>query len=266
MPMAKVSDIEMYYEEVGQGDPLMIVTGWARAERAFSRHVEWFSQHYRCIRHDKRGIGQSGAPDAPYSTKMMADDLDGLMEHLNLASVRVLGGGGMGALIAMELAINYPDRVRSLVLGSPCVKADNFLCQLMLFWKELRRLDVDLWAREVTFWCYAPESFNARPEMPEAAWKARGAEETFPQPWAFDRIIDAYLSHDVTDRVHLIRCPTLITTGGSEDFITGPRYAREVYARIPGAKLHLFEGTSHNFHIERFEEFGQMVLDWFAQT
>ena len=194
MPKVKVSDIEVYYEEAGQGEPLIIVTGWARAERAFSRHVDWFSQHYRCIRHDKRGIGQS--PDAPYSIKMMADDLDGLMGHLDLRNSRVLGGGGMGALVAMELAINHADRVRSLVLGSPCLAADNFLRELMLFWKDLRRLDVDLWAREVTFWCYAPESFNSRPEMPEAAWKARGAEETFPQPWAFDRVIDAYLSHE----------------------------------------------------------------------
>ena len=133
MPKVKVSDIEVYYEEAGQGEPLIIVTGWARAERAFSRHVDWFSQHYRCIRHDKRGIGQS--PDAPYSIKMMADDLDGLMGHLDLRNSRVLGGGGMGALVAMELAINHADRVRSLVLGSPCphsLRCPDFLGPLLL--------------------------------------------------------------------------------------------------------------------------------------
>ena len=75
MPKVRVSDIDMHYDEVGSGPPLLISTGWARAERAFIQHRELLAQNFRCIRHDHRGIGASDAPDAPYSIEMMADDL-----------------------------------------------------------------------------------------------------------------------------------------------------------------------------------------------
>ncbi len=127
MPHATVSDIEMYYETYGDGEPLLITSGWARAERAHVHHRDLFAEHYLCIRHDHRGMGRSGAPDYPYTTQMMGDDLAGLLDHLALDKVRVLGGGGMGGLIAAQLAINHPDRVRSLFIGAGCAKADNFL-------------------------------------------------------------------------------------------------------------------------------------------
>ena len=266
MPKLKVSDIEMYYEETGQGDPLLLISGWSTAARSFRGHLDAFAKHYRCIRVDKRGIGETDAPDAPYSIRMMADDVNDRLDALGLREVRVLGAGGMGALVAMELAINHPEKLRSLVLGSPCLKVDNFFRQLMLVWKDLWKINTELWAREVTMWCFTPETFNQRPDLPESSWKARAAEKTFAKPWAYDRIIDAYLDHDATDRVHLIRCPTLVTVGGFEDLITGPRYAREVYARIPGAKLHIFENTSHSFPAEAQEEWGAVIEKWFAKT
>jgi pimeloyl-ACP methyl ester carboxylesterase len=92
----------------------------------------------------------------------------------------------MGALVAMELAIRHPAKVSALMLGSPSLKVDNFLLEIMLMWKDLRRLDPVLWAREVTLWCYTPETFNARPEIAQAGARARAGEQTFVQPWAFD--------------------------------------------------------------------------------
>ena len=148
MPYATVSDIEMYYEEYGTGEPLLITTGWALAERAHAHHRELFAESYRCIRHDHRGMGRSGAPDYPYTTQMMGDDLAGLLDHLGLENIRVLGGGGMGGLIAAQLAINHPDKVRSLFLGAGCARADNFLKTVMGVWKDLYDLDREIWARE----------------------------------------------------------------------------------------------------------------------
>jgi len=263
MPKIRVSDIDMHYEEVGDGPPLLISTGWARAERAFVQHRELLAGNFRCIRHDHRGIGASGAPDAPYSMEMMADDLAGLLEALRIPRCRVLGGGGMGALVCMELAIRHPEKVSALMLGSPCLKVDNFLREVMMMWKELRRLDPVLWAREVTLWCYAPETFNARPEITAAAALARGGEQTFPQPWAFGRIVDAYCAYDATGRAGGIACPTLITSGGEQDLITGPRFADEVQRAIPDSRLHVFERTSHNFWVERVEDWWALTRDFF---
>ena len=203
MPYATVSDIEMYYEEYGTGEPLLITTGWALAERAHAHHRELFAESYRCIRHDHRGMGRSGAPDYPYTTQMMGDDLAGLLDHLGLENIGVLGGGGMGGLIAAQLAINHPDKVRSLFLGAGCARADNFLKTVMGVWKDLYDLDREIWARELALWVLTPETFNSRPELADNAWKGaawpktrfrrrvrsgaspmRIVRTTLPTPWA----------------------------------------------------------------------------------
>ena len=70
MPKAKVSDIEMYYEENGEGGPLLITSGWSHAERAFRHHRDLLASKYRCIRHEHRGIGNTDATDGPLSSRI----------------------------------------------------------------------------------------------------------------------------------------------------------------------------------------------------
>ena len=267
MPKVRVSDIEMHYQEAGEGDPLLVTGGWGLGPRWLEGpQREEFTKRYRCIVHDHRGMGGTDAPDAPYTTETMGDDLNGLLERLDLDRVRVLGQGGMGGIVALQLAINHPDKVRSLSVGAGCARVDPFLREVMHVWKELRRQDPVLWAREVYLWCVTPEYYNAHPESTQAAVANRIDYNPFLQPWAYDHTVDAYVSHDVTDRLHLVKCPTLVTCGGWEDFITGPRYAREVAARIPGAKLHIFENTSHNYGSQFREEYDRLILDWFERT
>lgn len=266
MPVAKLKSVEMYFEETGSGEPLLITTGWAQAERAFAAHRELLANNYRCIRHDHRVIGRSVAPDTPTSMAEMGDDLAQLLDHLNVPEVRVLGGGGMGALVAMELAIQHPDRVRSLHLGAPCLRADPFLVSILKVWKRLRRLDPVLWAEEVTHWCYTPATFAENPTLAETGARARAAERTFPDDGCYDRTVDAYIAHDVTHTVGQIRCPVQISNGGDLDLITGPRMAREVHAAIPHSELVVFDDCSHNYFTEDADRFGKLLIDWFART
>lgn len=266
MPMAKLDEISMYYEETGSGEPLLITTGWAMAERAFVQHRELLAGHYRCIRHDHRLIGRSGAPEGPTSIAAMADDLSQLLDHLGIDNARVLGGGGMGAIVAMELAIRHPGKVRLLHLGSPCLRPDAFLVSIMRMWKRLRRLDPVLWAEEVTHWCYTPETFLSRPQMAEQAARARAVEKTFPDDSCFDRVLDAYMTFDATGRTGQIRCPVQISNGGELDLITGPRMAKAVHAAIPGSELVVFENGSHNYFVEDSERFGQILVDFFGRA
>ncbi len=264
MPRARLPGIDLYFEQSGAGPPLLVTAGWTLAERAFASHRALLEASYRCLRHDHRGMGRSTAPPGPITIEAMADDLGALLGHLGLPAVRVLGGGGMGALVAMELAIRHPARVSALLLGSPSLRADAFLREIMAMWKALRRLDPRLWAREVTFWCYAPETFEARPDIVAAALQGRAGEPTFADADAFDRIVDAYVAYDASERAGRIRCPVMVTSGGNEDLITGPRFARAVQRAIPGSTLHVFQGASHNYWVERPEEFGRLVLEWFA--
>ena len=101
-------------------------------------------------------------------------------------------------------------------------------------------------------------------DLTAAAARARGGEQTFAQPWSFDRIVDAYCAYDATGRAGRINCPTLVTSAGEQDLITGPRFAYEAQRAIPNSKLHIFERTSHNFWVEKFDEWGVVPRDFFG--
>lgn len=266
MPMAQLNEVEMFYEEVGAGEPLLITTGWARAERAFVHARDLLAAEYRCIRHDHRHIGRTLAEDKPTDMAVLADDLVQLLDHLDIPRARILAGGGMGALVGMQMAIRHPERVRALHLGSPCLKPDAFLVSLMGVWVRLRAIDPVLWAEEVTHWCYTPESFATRPEIVDGARKARSQEQTFPDNRDFQRLADAYCAFDITDLAAQIKCPVQISNGGEYDLITGPRMAREVHAAIPQSELVIFENCSHNYFVEDPERFGAMLLDFFKRV
>jgi 3-oxoadipate enol-lactonase len=265
MPKAKVSDIEMYYEVAGSGPPLLMSSGWSLAGRNFGGVHPILAQHYTCIRHDHRCMGRSDAPDTPFTIATLADDLIGLLDHLKIERTRMIGGGGMGARVAMELAIRYPSRISARELGSPVLKSDAFSRALANVWKKLRTLDPVLWAEEVTLWSYTPDTYINRPELPETAFKGRAGENTFPSPGSYDRIVDAMLNLDLRDRAHLIKCPTLITSGGIQDHFSGRRYAEEVHKAIPNSVLHIFEDCAHGYPGEAKDEYIAHVLDWFAK-
>ena len=267
MPKVQVSDIEMYYEERGKGDPLLITTGWALGSRWWTGpNWEVFAEKYRSLVHDHRGMGASSAPDVSYTTKTMADDLAGLFEQLGLGPVRIMGHGGMGGVIALQLAINHPDKVRCISVGAGCAKVDPFLRELMLVWKDLRKLDPVLWAREVHLWSVTTSYYNAHPEGTQSAITSRIDFNPFNEPWSYDRTIEAYINHDVTDQLHLVKCPTMITCGGPGDPITGSRFSRELADGIAGAKLHVFEDGGHNYRGVHHEEYTRLLLDFFANN
>ena len=266
MPMAQLNSVEMFYEEDGTGEPLLITTGWARADRAFAAQREVLARHYRCIRHDHRHIGRTQSPDEPTDIGVLADDLAQLLDFLSVPSARVLAGGGMGALVGMELAIRHPAKVRALHLGSPCLKPDRFLVSIMDVWKRLRALDPVLWAEEVTHWCYTPDSFLSRREVVEGARRARAQEQTFPDNRDFERLVDAYCAFDATDWAGKIACPVQISNGGELDLITGPRMAREVHSAIPHSELIVFEDCSHNYFVEDSDRFAKLLIEFFAKV
>ena len=124
MPMARVNGININYKVEGQGEPLVMLMGLSAALGAWSSQVPLLKKYYRVIRLDNRGAGKSDKPAGPYTTKMMADDTVGLMDHLGIEKANFMGVS-MGGMIAQEIAINYPQRVNKLILASTYACNDN---------------------------------------------------------------------------------------------------------------------------------------------
>jgi pimeloyl-ACP methyl ester carboxylesterase len=90
--------------------------GLATDKNRWTAGVYFFKKYYKIVTFDNRGVGESDKPAGPYTTKMMADDTVGLMDHLGIKKANILGVS-MGGMIALEIAINYPEKVSKLVLG-----------------------------------------------------------------------------------------------------------------------------------------------------
>src|SRR5437870_10570877 len=123
MATATVDSIELYYEEHGRGDPLLLIMGLAADSTAWMFQVPDFAERYRTITFDNRGVGRSSKPPGPYTIHQMADDAAGLLDALRIARAHVLGVS-MGGMIAQEL--------RSEEHTSELQSRGQLVCRLLL--------------------------------------------------------------------------------------------------------------------------------------
>ncbi|OLC17397.1 MAG: hypothetical protein AUH29_02005 [Candidatus Rokubacteria bacterium 13_1_40CM_69_27] len=264
MPKVRVNDIEMYYAEAGAGEPLVLIMGFGGDHLAWGFQMPAFTQAYRVIAFDNRGAGQTDAPDRPYTTRMMADDTAGLMEALGIDRAHVVGVS-MGGMIAQELALNHPRRMRSLQLGCTLARPDAYLKALNAAWRQIRtHLGREAALRAIGLWLFAPATYNERPELVEMILQNALANPHPQSLTGFLRQGEAVAAHDTLDRLHAIRCPTLVSVG-EEDILVPSRFSRELAARIPGATLRTLPGAAHGYFWERPEAFNALGLEFLAR-
>lgn len=264
MPKVTVNGITLHYAEVGSGDPLLLIMGFGGDHLAWGFQVAAFSERYRVISFDNRGAGQSDVPDLPYTTRMMAEDAVGLLDALRIERAHVLGVS-MGGMIAQEVALNHPGRVRSLQLHCTYARPDRYMRALMETWRMVRaRATQEEWMRTVALWLFSPRTFQERPEFVEMIIQTGLAN---PHPFSltgFLRQGDAVRDHDALDRLPGLTVPTLVSVA-EDDTLVPPRFAREVAGAIRGAELRVLDGAGHCYFWERPDVFNAMCLDFIAR-
>src|SRR3972149_968391 len=116
MASARVGDLDLYYEEHGRGDPLLLIMGLAADSTAGMFQVPELARHYRTVLFDNRGVGRSEKPPGPYTIHEMADDAAGLLDVLDIPRGPVVGVS-MGGMMAQELALRHAGVGRRLGLA-----------------------------------------------------------------------------------------------------------------------------------------------------
>ena len=106
----------IYWDEQGSGDPILLIMGLGYPSYLWHRTRPVLNKRYRTIALDNRGSGQSDAPAGPYSIALMASDAAATLEAAGVERAHVFGLS-MGGMIAQEFALQYPERLRSLILG-----------------------------------------------------------------------------------------------------------------------------------------------------
>ena len=265
MPTVRANDIEIYYEECGSGEPLLLIMGWGGNTATWKPQIPGLAEQHRLIVFDNRGIGRTSAPEGPYTIGEMAADTVGLMDALELPWAHVFGIS-MGGMVAQELALRHPDRVGALVLGctsaggSGAAGADQLQSDIAAFRDATtgRRPDLE-WFSE----------FLKHLWTEEALLKA----DTHLQDFVFSLIrfpprghglrsqADAVANHDSHDRLHQIGHAALVITG-TDDTLIDPENSAILAELIPDAELRYFDDLKHAFHLERPDLVNAVILDF----
>ena len=275
MSVARVDSIELYYEEHGSSDPLLLIMGLAADSTAWMFQVPDFAKRYRTIIFDNRGVGRSSKPPGPYTIHQMADDATALLDVLGIPKAHVVGVS-MGGMIAQELALRHPARVRGLVLACTFPEPDaeterHRAFQVTQLGGQVTasgetRIDVSAINPLMLLQHLLPRVFNQSyidHELPKLIQIFGGALQ-----WGFSMEailgqVEAVMGHRATDRLHQITAPTLVITGDA-DLLVSPANSDILARNIPGAKLMKVPGGSHGFNFETPDVFNREVLDFLA--
>ena len=261
MPKVRVNGIEMYYEVIGAGEPLVLIMGFGGDHLAWAFQAHAFAERYRVVTFDNRGVGQTDSPDGPYTIRTMADDTAALMEALGIERAHVIGAS-MGGMIAQELALAHPHRVRTLHLACTMARPDTHMKALLATWREMHMvLGRESLMRAVALWLFSFRTYDARPEFIDMVIQTALANP-YPQSAAgFFGQAAAIEAHDTLARLPGIRCPTLVTVA-EEDLLVPPRFSRELVARIPGAALRAVVEAGHVYFWEQPDAFNNLCLEF----
>lgn len=264
MPEAAANGITIHYEERGEGDPLMLIMGLGADGSLWEDHVQEYEKHFRCILMDNRGAGGSDKPGGPYSTKMMADDTAGLMDALGIEKAHI-AGISMGGAIAQELALNHPDKARSLVLVSTWAKCNNYAVTVFEHFRKIRATaQPGDFLELLQLWIYAPPFYDGHMDDLRQG-QQDAADDANPMPQhAFSAQCDACIDHDTTGRLDQINVPTLITIG-DQDIFTPPAFSQYLHENISGSEIFFLQGCGHAHHWEDLEKFNGKTSSFMQQ-
>jgi len=261
VPKIRVNDIEMNYELHGEGEPLVLIMGLTGSLEGWRPLVPAFAREYRVLIFDNRGAGLTDKPAGPYSMPMMADDTAGLMDALGIESARVYGIS-MGGMIAQELALRHPQKVKALVLGCTTPGGPNSSPPS----KETVEALVSIGSLgleeglEIVLRLLYTEEFIAKYREPLREMTLNSFDLRTPRHAAQAQraAIDA---HDTYDRLPQIRAPTLVIAGGKDELV--PSANSPILAqRIPGAELVMYPKARHGYLGENAAEATAAVLDF----
>lgn len=265
MPIQPLNDISLYYEIHGQGEPLVLIGGLTSDHQVWKSALRVFSKYYQVLIFDNRGAGQSSTPDLPYTTHMMATDTVELMRALGIEKAHIIGHS-MGGCIASQMAIHYPDAVRSLVVACSRAQRSHLADLALSMRKKLMEAHVsDVLLAEYMMPFLFSESFL------KSIGNIKGfvqwtVQNPFPQSAiGFKQQLHAVLMHDISDKLHQITAPTLVIAG-EEDCLM-PAKTGEAFAKaLPNAQFRVIKEAAHMPHVEQPTAFTDAISAFLNST
>jgi pimeloyl-ACP methyl ester carboxylesterase len=254
-----VGDIVLDYERSGAGPPLLLIMGMSGSALNWGEpFLEELRGDFEVIAYDHRGVGASTRLDGPLTIAQLARDAAGLLQALELDSAHVLGIS-MGGMVAQELALAAPERVRTLTLGCTyCGGEDSSLTTPEVVRRIVEAMssgDRELAIR--TSWEINVSPAMAADEDARGRFLAIGQRRPVAVPVIMAQM-QAIAAHDTSARLPALEVPTLIVHG-TEDQLLPVGNARLLASLIPSSSLEILDGVGHLFFWERPERSAELV-------
>jgi len=231
MPYVRLNDLEMFYEKMGVGEPVLFLhSGYSRGILAFASQLLDFQRQYTCYFPDFRGHGRTRCESLAWSTPQLAEDMKLFMDELGIAKAHVIGYS-LGASVGMYLAVNDPDKVASLTTIGHGGFADP--------------TGVEEFEPE---WLIRHEKHAMIESMLERHEEAhRGDWQEFMRQSALDWRLYPQLT---AEQISGIRCPALFMAGQHDPFASEEKL-RYLSSLVPGSRYVVVTNGSHRPHMLR---------------
>jgi pimeloyl-ACP methyl ester carboxylesterase len=257
--------VPLYWESTagGTGTPVLLIHGLGLSGGAWWRTVDALSPTMRVITFDHRGIGRSESATPAYTTEAMADDAACILDELGLDAVHIYGIS-LGGMVAQQLALRHPQRIRSLILGATqpggrrAVRADAEV--LEFFRTRLRMRD------EEAAWASAEYNYGPRCRAEHPDRIAEDIERRLEQPFnvqAYRAQMFAAVLHNCYGRLDRIEVPTLVVHG-AHDRVVPVENAYLMAERLPDCRLTVLEDSGHLYPTEA-PETDETIGDFFGE-
>ena len=272
MPHVTTDDgVALYYEEAGEGTPIIFVHEYAGDYRAWEPQMRFFSRRYRCITYNARGYPPSDVPEdwERYSQERARDDIRSVLDGLEIETAHVVGLS-MGGFATLHFGFAYPDRALSLVVagcgyGAQADKREQFRAETMATAEKIEQQTMAVVGKDYALGPTRVQFQNKDPrgwaEFEEqlcehstlgAANTMRGVQSRRPS------------LYDLTEEMAALTVPTLIMTGDEDEPCLDPGLLMK--RTIQSSGLVILPNAGHTLNIEDPALFNQFCADFFHQV
>jgi pimeloyl-ACP methyl ester carboxylesterase len=260
MPLANTGAVKLSYERSGSGPPLLLIMGMSGTFSHWSESfLDGLRSSFEVIVYDHRGIGESTTTADPLTIPLLAQDAAGLLAALDVDSAHVLGIS-MGGMVAQELALAHPERIRTLALGCTYCGGEG---SSLAGPDVLGRLAEGMSSGDRVLAIRTAWVLNVSPAFADEpafeTFLGIGMRRAVPVPTIMAQM-QAIAAHDTSVRLHELAMPTLIVHGTLDQMIP-VQNADVIHSHIPGSRLEILDGIGHLFFWELPERSAELVRE-----
>lgn len=258
MAFVENQQARIYWDEQGHGAPVLLIMGLSYPSDMWHRTRPVLTAHYQTIALDNRGIGRSDVPPGPYPIALMASDAAAVLDAAGVESAHLFGVS-MGGMIAQEFALQYPRRVRSLILGCTAaggptaVRAEPEAAAML---RARGNMSPEEAIEAPVRFIY--DSATPRERIDEDLAVRR---PWLPRPEGYTAQLQGIIAWEAYSRLSAIAAPTLVIHGEA-DRLVPPENGKLIAERIPGAKLVMIPHASHLFTTDQTEAAHRAILEF----